>query len=144
MSGRSRITALAVAGGLLAAFATAASATPRENVDNPKLAAITVAEIRTRLPPASSTVQLVPLSKGGFAGLVDATDKALRSAGYAVASQQATAPTAHVVHIDATPLWDGYVLHLQFGQEGTTRFYRPDQTGALVPAGPASVREIHQ
>lgn len=144
MRGPVRSGLLAIAGSLAFAAAAPAAASPAPVSDGPKLAAIALAEIRTRLPPASSTVQLVPIVKANPEGFEDATDKAVRSAGYAVASDRAKSPAAHVIGIGASPLWDGYVLHLQFGQAATTRFYRPDVTGALVPAGPAAVREIQQ
>lgn len=142
MMGRRQMRLLVLASSLAVVVGAPAAAAPSRQGDEGKLAAITLGEIRSRLPPASSTVQLVPIAKASPAGFADATDKAVRSAGYAVASYRTAG--VHVIGIGASPLWDGYVLHLQFGQEAMTRFYRPNEAGALVPAGPTSVREIQQ
>lgn len=106
-----------------------------------QLADLTAADLRATLPPAASTVLLVPAARRGDDEFSPALDAALRRRGYAVVSSRAAAPSAAPVRYAVLQAWDGYVLQLEVGGQASTQFFRPDAGGRLTPAGPRTIKE---
>lgn len=120
----------------------ALAAAPSPVAAHASIAAATVGELRGVLPPAATTVILQPINaKANRDGFGEALDRAVRSAGFAVAADQSAAPAAHVIRFAVTPAFEGFVLSLEFGGQATTRLFRPDNTGAFVASGPMTVRD---
>lgn len=140
-------SSLPVASLVLVAVVNAAACGPAlaaraSHGDEGRLATLTAVEVKGKLPPAATTVVLRPLdAKGEGDAFSFALDRALRGAGYAVAEPARAPRGAEVVRYAVTPAWDGYVVQLSIQGQTTARFYRQSNDGALVSAGPATVRE---
>lgn len=121
-----------VAGGLSPADATVLATDIADHLADP-------------LPPAKSSVVLDPPASQAADALTPVLLSKLRSTGYGVivadpktgAKPGAGTPVRYLV----SPLDNGVVLRLQYLGVEATRFYPRSAGGALVAAGPFTVRE---
>lgn len=106
------------------------------------IAAAQLAVIRQHLPPAASTVIVHPLVPRDAAqhDHSAALERALRAAGYAVATDPIAAPTAQPVGVSVREMEEGVVLELTINGRNQIQFFQWN-AGELRAAGPVTVRE---
>jgi uncharacterized lipoprotein YmbA len=106
-----------------------------------KMLAETVAQIaRQRLPPASSTVMVAPLSGATGATLPEAIADALRKAGFAVTTNSAQTAGAHSLLYRVTPFDGQMLLRVSIDATMTAQVFGANAKGQLAPASPQSVQ----
>lgn len=145
MRPRSRLGALLLAGALAGC---APFGMDRSYVDGPfapgdseTLAAVMAGFVRSRLPAASSTVALDPLSNEQSANaLTPVFAEALRQAGFAVAASSAVPAGAHRIRYLVTPFETGTLVRLTVDATDAARHFVRSEAG-LQARGPFMVRE---
>ena len=140
------IAALALAGGLcafgLGGGSAGSSSIPLNNPDADNMAQATTAFLAERLPPAATTLFVVPHDRCGRDRLSAALDSELRKAGFALASHREVSREAHEVRYHLTGGWqDSIILRLSIDGRETTQLYVRDRDGEFRPAGPLTVKE---
>lgn len=163
---RVRVVGLVAAWAVTAGACASAPAGPRSWVDPAAARATsdavplgaTIARfVASRIPPATSTLVLLPppdeqRAKPGAAAVALGVADALRQAGFAVAPEAggsasgAAAGGVHRVRYLVTPFaapgGDRVLLRVQLDRSAeAARLFRRDTTGALVAAAPLTVRE---
>jgi len=110
------------------------------------LVADTTRYLYAALPPAHTTVQLVPAKSRAAATLSTVLAEQLRITGYGVIENDTREHIndPHVVPLRylVSRLDDGIVLHLQYRNIEASRFYPRTADGGLALAAPFSVREV--
>lgn len=109
--------------------------------DSETLAADMAGFVKSRLPAASSTVVLDPLSneQSGNA-LTPVFAEALRKAGFAVAAWSGATPAAHRIRYLVTPFENGTLVRLTIDATDAARHFVRSSAG-LQARGPFMVRE---
>ncbi|EPN2681283.1 conjugal transfer protein TrbH [Escherichia coli] len=109
------------------------------------LAKDTAAYLADPLPPAKTTVVLDPPTNSSADVMTPALTTALREAGFGVVeADRQSGPKAGEgtpVRYLVSPLENGVLLRLQYLGTEASRFYPRTASGALVSAGPFTVRE---
>lgn len=161
-----RLAAVCGVAGLCAAACASTPAGPRSWVDPSAartssdaapIGAAVARFVASRIPPATSTLVLLPppdeqRAQPGAAAVAIGVADALRRTGFAVAPEAggsapgATAGGVHRVRYLVTPLatsgGDRVLLRVQLdGRAEAARLFRRDTTGALTAAAPLTVRE---
>ena len=140
------IAALALAGGLcafgLGGGQVGSSSIPLKSPDAESIAAAATAFLAERLPPASTTLFVVPHDRCGRDSLSTALDGELRRAGFALARHREVSREAHEVKYHLTGGWENsIILRLVIDGRETTQLYVRDGYGEFRPAGPLTVKE---
>lgn len=166
----SRVARLAAVCGLAGLCAAACASTPagprswvdpsaaRAPLDAAPIGAAIARFVASRIPPATSTLVLLPppdeqRTQPGAAAVAVGVADALRRTGFAVAPEAAgSAPgggaaggvhrVRYLVTPFATPGGDRVLLRVQLDERAeAARLFRRDTTGALTAAAPLTVRE---
>lgn len=140
------LAAFALASGLcalgLGGGSAGSTSIPLTAPDAESMALATTAFLAERLPPAATTLMVVPHDRCGRDELSGALDSALRKAGFALATHPEVSREAHEVRYHLTGGWqDSLILRLSIDGRETTQLYVRNQHGQFRPAGPLTVKE---